>query len=79
MKALIAALAAIALVACNGRPSYWDGDVLVINGRDPRHHQCSVGGTLQSGSGYSGYTTVFGRDGLPMKCRWMTPEERNVP
>ncbi len=64
---------ALTLSACGKRP-FWDGDVYVIDRRAPDRHTCTVSGTLQS---WYPESTVFGRDGLPVKCRWMTDEERD--
>lgn len=62
----------VVLSGC-GPESYWDGDVYVLNPDRRSGHTCSVAGTLQS---WRPESTVFDRDGRPVKCRWMTDEER---
>lgn len=71
MRILWVAAMVVAISGC-GRKSFWDGDTYVLNPNRRDGHTCSVAGTLQASYPK---TTVFDRDGKPVKCRWMTDED----
>jgi len=65
----------LAAQLANNRPSFWEGDVYVVN-EDAwsELHDCTATGTLVFGQ--KSRVNVHDREGKPAKCRAMTEEER---